>query len=596
MRDNRGFRTRDLLVAAMAVIIASATFASLLIVRHRLESQVTQGLETDLMHSVTTFENLQYEKLTSLERENALLADLPSLKALMTTSDDRTIENGAVEFWKVSGNDLLALANKEGRIVAVDAKGSQDDADLRNALQTLLAAPARHYLVSGGRLLECSVRPLYFGSEQDGTLLGYVVSGFAIDRKMVEQISRVTTVEASFSSNGHALASTLAPSIQAELMGGRGSSSSGMSPVAIKLGGEQYLTVRKDFSAVASAPLQLIVLKSFDQAARSIRQIDHLVLIAGVLAMLLGSALMMALSRAVTRPLEELASGVRAFGFGDSSHLLPHGGTREVRELSTAFASMRREIQQANRSLLEAERLATIGRMASSVSHDLRHYLAAVYANAEFLASADLSEPERSEIFADIRMAVHGTTELLESLLIFSRTGAAVRRSDVLIATLLERALVLIRTHPDASAVTLEASYCDPAETSAIVDEKQIERAIYNLLLNACQSVRPGMGAAKVLATLYMRDGMVILDVKDNGAGVPENIRHSLFEPFVSEGKQKGSGIGLTLAHCIAAEHGGEVILVCSRPGETIFRMTVAGGTIRQAARLKDDQSKVGAG
>jgi signal transduction histidine kinase len=596
MRDNRGFRTRDLLVAAMALIIASATFASLLIVRHRLESQVTQGLEADLLHSVTTFENLQNEKLTSLERENALLADLPSLKALMTTSDDRTIENGAVEFWKVSGNDLLALANKEGRIVAVDAKGSQDDADLRNALQTLLAAPARHYLVSGDRLFECSVRPLYFGSEQDGTLLGYVVSGFAIDRNQVEQISKVTTVEASFSSNGHALASTLAPSIQAELMGGRGSSSSGMSPVAIKLGGEQYLTVRKDFSAVASAPLHLIVLKSFDQAARSIRQIDHLVLIAGVLAMLLGSALMMALSRAVTRPLEELASGVRAFGFGDSSHLLPHGGTREVRELSTSFASMRREIQQANRSLLEAERLATIGRMASSVSHDLRHYLAAVYANAEFLASADLSDPERSEIFADIRMAVHGTTELLESLLIFSRTGAAVRRSDVLIATLLERALVLIRTHPDAVAVTLEASYCDPTETSATVDDKQIERAIYNLLLNACQSVRPGMGAAKVLATLQMRDGRIILDIKDNGAGVPENIRHTLFEPFVSEGKQKGSGIGLTLAHCIAAEHGGEVILVSSRPGETIFRMTVASGTTQQAQRMKQDQSKVGAG
>jgi signal transduction histidine kinase len=596
MRDNRGFRTRDLLVAAMALIIASATFASLLIVRHRLESQVTQGLKADLLHSVTTFENLQNEKLTSLARENALLADLPSLKALMTTSDDRTIENGAVEFWKVSGNDLLALANKEGRIVAVDAKGSQDDADLRNALQTLLAAPARHYLVSDGRLFECSVRPLYFGSEQEGTLLGYVVSGFAIDRNQVEQISKVTTVEASFSSNGNALASTLAPSIQAELMGRRAPSSAGMSPVAIKLGGEQYLTVRKDYSAVASAPLQLIVLKSFDQAARSIRQIDHLVLIAGVLAMLLGSALMMALSRAVTRPLEELASGVRAFGFGDSSHLLPHGGTREVRELSTSFASMRREIQQANRSLLEAERLATIGRMASSVSHDLRHYLAAVYANAEFLASAELSDAERNEIFADIRMAVHGTTELLESLLIFSRTGAAVRRSDVLIATLLERALVLVRTHPDAVAVTLVASYGDPSETSAVVDEKQIERAIYNLLLNACQSVRPGMEDAKVLTKLHVRDGRVILDIKDNGAGVPENIRDTLFEPFVSEGKQKGSGIGLTLAHCIAAEHGGEVTLVSSRPGETIFRMTVACGASQQVHRMKEDQNKVGAG
>jgi signal transduction histidine kinase len=369
-----------------------------------------------------------------------------------------------------------------------------------------------------------------------------------------------------------------------------------MSPVPVKLGGEKYLTVRKDFSAVASAPLQLIVLKSFDQAARSIRQIDRLLLIAGILAMLLGSALMMTLSRAVTRPLEELASGVRAFGFGDSSHLLPHRGTREVRELSTSFASMRREIQQANRSLLEAERLATIGRMASSVSHDLRHYLAAVYANAEFLASPHLSESERNEIFADIRMAVHGTTELLESLLIFSRTGAAVRRSDVSMASLLERALVLIRTHPDAAAVTLEASYFDLNETSAIVDDKQIERAIYNLLLNACQSARPGMGNSKVLATLYVRGGMVILDVTDNGVGVPENIRQTLFEPFVSEGKQKGSGIGLTLAYCIAAEHGGEVILVSSRPGETIFRMSVARANAQQVESKNEDRSQVGAG
>lgn len=596
MRDNRGFRTRDLLVAAMALIIAIATFASLLIVRHRLESQVTEGLAADLIHSVTTFENLQLQRLTSLERENALLADLPSLKALMTTNDDRTIEDGAVEFWRVSGNDLFALANNQGRIVAVDTRGSPPDANLRHVLQTLLADPARHYVISGNRLFECSVRPLYFGSEQNGTVLGYVISGFAIDRAMVEQISHVTTVEASFISEGQSVASTLAPSTQAELVRSRSSRTVGASPAPIKLAGERYLTVSKDFSTMASAPLQLVVLKSFVQAERSIRQIDQLVLIAGLLAMLLGCALMMALSRAVTRPLEELASGVRAFGFGDSSHLLPDRGTREVRELSTSFAGMRREIQQANRSLLESERLATIGRMASSVSHDLRHYLAAVYANAEFLASADLSESERNEIFADIRTAVHGTTELLESLLIFSRTGAAVRRSETSIATMLERALVLVRAHPDASNVTLIAKCEGPSQTTAIVDEKQIERAIYNLLLNACQSVRQGAEAAMVIATLQARDGIIVLDIQDNGIGVPDNIRTTLFEPFVSEGKQKGSGIGLTLAHCIAAEHGGEVVLVGSRPGETIFRMSVARGIAPQVSKPSEDRSQVGAG
>ena len=125
----------------------------------------------------------------------------------------------------------------------------------------------------------------------------------------------------------------------------------------------------------AATPLRLIELKSLNQEERTIRQIDRIVLSAGVLALVLGTVLMFLLSRAVTQPLEELAAGVRAFAEGDSAYLLPYRGTREVRELSTAFGGMRKEILQANQSLLESERLATIGRMASSVSHDLRHYL-----------------------------------------------------------------------------------------------------------------------------------------------------------------------------------------------------------------------------
>ncbi|HSY71005.1 MAG TPA: HAMP domain-containing sensor histidine kinase [Alloacidobacterium sp.] len=581
MPQKRGIRTRELLVAAMALIIASATFTSLLVVRHRLEAQVTAGLSADLLHSVITFQDLQAQRMNALERENSLLADLPSLKALMTAPDDGTIENGAVEFWKVSGNSLFALADKDNRIVAAYTGGPRADPALRDDLRAMLAVPDRHYLVSGGRLFVCSVRPLYFGSEEDGTLLGYVISGFEIGN-IVEQISRATTVEATFASSGHVLASTLALSMQTELTT-RPLPREAATPVTVKLAGEQFLAVTKDLSANASAPLQLIVLKSFDEAERSIRQIDHLVLIAGLLALVLGTILMMALSRVVTGPLEELATGVRAFGVGDSAHLLPHRGTMEVRELSIAFARMRNEIQQANRAVLEAERLATIGRMASSVSHDLRHYLAAVYANAEFLASARLSETERNEIFADIRTAVHGTTELLESLLTFSRTGNAIRRAPELMATVLERAMTMVRAHPDAAGVTLTAKYGDPASTMAVIDGKQIERAIYNLLLNACQSVHATTENAEVTATLEARnDGRIILEVKDNGMGVPENIRTTLFEPFVSEGKQKGSGLGLTLSHCIAAEHGGEVTLVSSWPGETIFQMSVARGFEQQ--------------
>jgi signal transduction histidine kinase len=592
MRENKGVRTRVLLVAAMALVIAAVTLASLLLVRHQLGIQVNNDLSKDLIHSVSTFQDLQAQRLNALDRENALLADLPYLKALMTTSDSRTIEDGGVEFWKVSGNDLFALADREDRVVAAYVDGPHSDIALRADLHNLFTSSTIHYLVSGGRLYACSVRPLYFGSKQNGTLLGHVISGFAIERDMVRQIGQATATDATFTSGGVPLASTLTPPILRELTGlhlplWR----EPMAPIQIRLGSERYLAAIEDLSPSASASLQLVVLKSFEQAEQSVKQIDRLVLFAGLLALMLGTMLMEALSRVVTRPLEHLAAGVRAFGVGDSAHLLPHRGTTEVRELSKAFASMRNEILRTNQALLEAERLATIGRMASSVSHDLRHYLAAVYANAEFLASSRLSDAERFDILSDIRAAVHGTTELIESMLIFSRTGTAIRRTPELMATLLERAVALVRGHPDAGDVTLIAKYNDPAETAAVLDGKQIERAIFNLLLNACQSVRTGEGIARVVATLYVQDRQIILEVVDNGPGVPEDIRTSLFEPFVSEGKQKGTGLGLTLAHCIAAEHGGEVIMVGSRPGETVFRMSVAREAVREPLPVAENHN-----
>jgi signal transduction histidine kinase len=597
MGENRGIRTRVLLVAAMALIIAGATFGSLLIVRHQLQSQVTNDFTRDLSHSVTTFQTLETQRLNALERENALLADLPTLKALMTTSDKATIQDAGVHFWQVSESDLFGLADNRGRVVAAYAKDMRETEQLATDFTQLFKTPTPRYLVSSNRLYACSVHPLYFGREKDSILLGYVISGFVIGPDLLKQISQVTAVDAVFLSQGRSLASTLDESTVRQMTSTSIVDGHDLNtPITLKLGNERYLAATRDLTTSAPIPLQLVVLKSFDQAEQSIRQIDHLVLFAGFIALIIGTVSMIWLSRIVTRPLEDLATGVRAFGEGDSSHLLPSDGTREVQELSLAFARMRDEIMRTNQALLESERLATIGRMASSVSHDLRHYLASVYANSEFLASSPLSEHERNEILCDIRMAVHGTTELIESMLIFSRTGAAIRRSHELVATLLERAMALLHAHPDAAGVVLTAQSGDPADSAALVDGKQVERAIYNLLLNACQSARTGTDEARVEARLSIRDSVISIEVEDNGPGVAESVRSSMFQPFVSEGKQKGSGLGLTLANCIAAEHGGEVILVATSPGKTIFRMTISRGIVQHAAPESANQKRWAAG
>lgn len=575
MPRKQGVRTYVLLVLAMALVTVIVTSLCLLIIRQRLRAQVTDDFSQDLNHSVVTFQSLQAERLAALERENALLAELPTLKALMTSGDDLTIQDGAAEFWQISGTDLFALADSNGRIVADYTSSSSLSSNLRQELNNLLSSPDRHYLIDGGSLYACALRPLYFGSDKDGTLLGYVISGVSIERT-VRQISQPTGVQAAFLSNGQIVASTLAPSLLNQVTQPLLLSGTPHAPAAIKLGSERFLAAAEDLSPTATSPLQLVVLKSFEPAERSINRIDRSVLSAGILALLSGAALMLVLSRLLTRPLEELSKSLRAFGMGDVEYRIPRHGTQEVRQLSASFVRMKSEIRRANRALLESERLATIGRMASSVSHDLRHYLAAIYANAEFLATDRFSTAERAEIFMDIRTAVHGTTDMIESLLIFSRTGASVRRSPELMATLLERAAALVRAHPDAEGVTLVTHYGDPTETSVVVDGKQIERAISNLLLNACQSVRVPGATATVAVTLEAQEQWMIVNVIDNGVGVPEAIRTSLFEPFVSEGKQKGTGLGLTLAQCIAVDHGGDVTLLSSRPGETIFQMKVA--------------------
>ena len=573
----QGVRTQALLILAMSVITAGTTLVSLLAIRGPLQNLISQNLSADLRNSLATFESMQTQHLVELDHENALLADEPRLKALMTTSDERTIVDGGVEFWKVSGSDLFALADRDGNVKAAYLTGASADDEFRADLGRLLALRKATYLVSSKGLFGCSVHPLYFGSPSDGTLLGYVISGFAIDRQAVESLSGATNVQALFRSGDRILAGSLPPADSRDAAGVAASASSVSSePFRLVLNGERFLAVSHDLSSRSTAPLVLIDVKSLDQEERAIRQINRLVLLAGALALVLGAGLMLALSRLVTRPLEQLATGVRAFAGGDSAHLLPYRGTREVRELSTAFARMRRETLQANQAVLESERLATIGRMAGSVSHDLRHYLAAIYANAEFLASGSVPPAERNEVLAEIRNAVDGTTEMLESLLMFGRSGAGLRRTRQSVAALAERAIHLVRAHPDAASVTLNLQVGQPLETEAFVDAKQIERAIYNLLLNACQAPREIQKSASVTVCVTAREQEIEVDVADNGDGVPSNILDKLFEPFVSEGKHKGSGLGLTLTQSIAVEHGGSVALVRSIPGETIFRMNIA--------------------
>jgi signal transduction histidine kinase len=301
--------------------------------------------------------------------------------------------------------------------------------------------------------------------------------------------------------------------------------------------------------------------------------------------------LAVAVSRSVTRPLETLVAGARALGRGDFDYELRVDGAAEVRELALAFDRMRDELRRTHRELLDSDRLATIGRMASSVSHDLRHHLSAIYANAEFMSLPQAGAEERAELHLEVQEGVQSMTDLIESLLLFSQTGQMLNLRRDSVESLIERTIQNVRQHPECRQVQISTEI--PGPVYAWVDSKKLSRAVYNLLLNACQSAKTGAGVPRVAVSLVEDNDRIEISIRDSGPGVAESIRETLFQPFVSAGKENGVGLGLTLAQHVAQEHGGEVRLEKSGPGETVFSILLYKQALEAFGHTKAESVKV---
>jgi signal transduction histidine kinase len=231
------------------------------------------------------------------------------------------------------------------------------------------------------------------------------------------------------------------------------------------------------------------------------------------------------------------------------------------------------DISESLNDLLDSERSATIGTVASSISHELRHYLSVMYANAEFMSDGSIVQSERDELFLELRSAVHGVIDLLDLLLLFTKTGRALDPEYESITLLIQRSVTRVRCHPGARDVSI--SLTGLSSLNAWVDAKKLERAVDNLLLNACQSARLGGAQAAVSLSLEEDDQSIQIRITDNGPGVPKSIRHTLFLPFVSEERESGIGLGLTLARQIVQEHGGSLNLEDQEEGHTAFKITL---------------------
>ena len=229
--------------------------------------------------------------------------------------------------------------------------------------------------------------------------------------------------------------------------------------------------------------------------------------------------------------------------------------------------------RRAQSELIEAERMSAIGRMACSISHDMRHSLTAIYANAEFLERHDLCASARADLLLEIQEAVLAMTERLDSVLQFGSSGRKNPHIHERVSLVVEKAVAAVKFHPDGQNVSITVGRLPSAE--ADIDARNLESAIYNLLLNACQAATHSTQVPEVTVHLTEADEWIYVTILDNGPGISASVRRTLFDPFVTAGKPNGTGLGLTLARRIAEEHGGSVCLEESNRERTEFTLSL---------------------
>ena len=568
-------RLRTKFLLSLIIVSAVLTAAALLIVQRRARQQASDVTYQAMHNSLTTFQNFQRQREQALARSAELLANLPTLRALMTTRDEATIQDGSADSWRLAGSDLLALADRTGKLMALQTStaGFTRPAARDSLSQTLQSGETRDWWFGGGHLYEVFLGPIYFGPAANANLLGVLAVGYEIDDRVAGEIGRIASSHVAFRYGNEVVVSTLpafqklALSRETQIFSRRIDSP----PMEIQLDRERFLAASVVLPPGGTPAVSLTVLESYDQATAFLTSLNRLLLGVGVAGVLLGSVFVFLISSTFTHPLEELVAGVRALEKGDFNYPLQARGGDEAAELTRAFDRMRQSLQKTQEELLHAERLATIGRMASSISHDLRHPLTAILAYAEFLAESNLDEPQRKDLYQEIRVAVNEMTELIGSLLEFSRARDALQMVFGNVEDTLKNAIQIVRAQPEFRGANIALTCEGPTE--GWFDPKKLQRVFQNLLLNACEAAPPDTGRIEV-KTRQTPQGLEIR-VIDNGPGIPEAIRDKLFRPFVSYGKTHGTGLGLAVVQKIVQDHGGNVRAESSAGEGATFELTL---------------------
>jgi nitrogen fixation/metabolism regulation signal transduction histidine kinase len=311
---------------------------------------------------------------------------------------------------------------------------------------------------------------------------------------------------------------------------------------------------------------------------RSLQSLDATIFAIG--AGTLGAALLIALllSRGLARPIVKMAAQAREVAGGEPKPVKGEGG-KELVELANSFNQAIADLTQLRKRLAATERIAARREIARQVAHEIKNPLAPIRAAVETLRRLRAREdPAFDEYFDEATRTVLEEVARISNIVSEFTRFARLPPPDPAPLELGEVAKKVVGLHANSGAAVELVARPVPVVSA---DGDQMVQVLTNLIQNAIDAAKLGKDPHVAVELDALGADRVRLSVRDNGPGVPAELRPRLFEPYVTS-KPEGTGLGLAIVHRIVVEHGGEITHADAPGGGAVFTVVlpVSGPTL----------------
>lgn len=269
-------------------------------------------------------------------------------------------------------------------------------------------------------------------------------------------------------------------------------------------------------------------------------------------------------ARRLSRPIEHLTEAAEKVGKGEFEVSVTSTSSDEIGALSRSFNQMTDELRErevklagANAALVQSEKLAAFGQLGAGIAHEVKNPLAGILGYAQLtLRKLDEDSPFRKNLNI-IETETRRCTDIISNLLKFARQEST-EMVPTEINAVVEAALQIVDHQLSVNNVKISKEFASDLP-SCEASANQLQQAIINFAINAQQAMGSD-GGNLIVRTHSATGGEVVIEIEDDGPGIPDDVKAKIFEPFfTTKPAGQGTGLGLSVTYGIIKDHGGDI-------------------------------------